>query len=361
MNWYSLDKVNSVGAQYNFLLGGRGLGKTYAVIKQAIEHRIKTGEPFAYIRRYKESISPSKISSLCAPHYKMIEDLTGGEYNCVKVWQQKFWLEFRNEEGELVKKDPNPLGFLISLNTQDNDKGEDKGFVKYIIFDEVIARNGYLRDEWAVFTNCISSLVRHRPGTIIYLLANPISKFCLYFEEFGIDFNAAEQGKIYVIKYDEEGKMKCAFEYIADLEAGSSAVANEYFAFKNDGKANSIVSGEWEFLQYAHLESGVYKTSTLIRTVYIEFTGKTFACDIMRYKDGYYYLFFRPSNQIPEKEYYLTLERPFDKYAIVACNKAHPIVQTINDIYKTGHVFYNSNQTGDYIDGFRRATQQMRV
>ena len=33
LQWYSLNKINSVGAQYNFLLGGRGLGKTYAVIK----------------------------------------------------------------------------------------------------------------------------------------------------------------------------------------------------------------------------------------------------------------------------------------------------------------------------------------
>lgn len=357
--WYSLDKINSVGAQYNFLLGGRGLGKTYAVIKQAIKHRIETGEPFAYIRRYKESISPSKISSLCAPHYKMIEDMTDGEYNCVKVWQQKFWLEYRNEEGELIRKDPNPLGFLISLNTQDNDKGEDKGFVKYIIFDEVIARNGYLRDEWAIFQNCISSLVRHRPGTTIYLLANPISKFCLYFEELGIDFNNAEQGKIYVIKYDEEGKMKCAFEYIADLEAGSSAVADEYFAFKNT-KARSITEGVWEFDEVQHLPSGIYKVSTLVKKVYISFTGKYFCCEIRKY-NGTYFLFFRPANEIPEDSYYLSIERALTKYCIVGCNKAHPIMKIINDIYCTGQVYYSTNQCGDYILGFRRACREIKV
>lgn len=359
-NWYSLDRVNETGAQYRFLLGGRGLGKTYAVVKQAIKHRLETGEPFAYVRRYKESISPSKISHLCAPHYKMIEELTGGKYNHVKVWQQCFWLEYRDEQGNLVEKDPNPLGFLISLNTQDNDKGEDKGFVKYIIFDEVIARGGYLRDEFAIFTNTISSLVRHRPGTVIYLLANPISKFCPYFDELGIDFNAAEQGKIYIIKYDDEGLMKCAFEYIADSGAGSSAVANEYFAFKNNQKAKSITSGEWEFLIYPHLESGVYNISEHKKELYIEFTGKFFCCDILKY-NHVLLLFFRPANKIPDKAYYLTLERPLDKYGIIACNKDHPYIKLMNEIYKTGRVYYSTNQVGDYIDGFRDAARKLKV
>ena len=358
--FYSLDRINAVGAQYNFLLGGRGCGKTYAVIKQSIEHFFETGEPFAYVRRYKESIQPSKVSSLLKPHYDLIEKLSGGKYNCVKVWQQKFWLEYRDENGDLVEKNPNPLGFLVSLNTQDNDKGEDKGFVKYIIFDEVIARNGYLRDEWAIFQNCMSSLIRHRTGTIIYLIANPISKFCLYFDELGIDFNAAEQGKLYVIKYDEESKMKTAFEWIADRYDGSSTVADEYFAFKNSDKAKSITQGSWEFNPYQHLPSGIYNISEKIKEIYIVFTGKVFCAEVMKYKDVYF-LFFRPAGEIPKKTYYITVDRIFDKYAIVGCNMEHPIYKLLNQIYQTGQVYYATNQCGDYIDGFRAAAKNMRV
>lgn len=154
--------------------------------------------------------------------------------------------------------------------------------------------------------------------------------------------------------------MKCAFEYIADSGAGSSAVSNEYFAFQNNQKAKSITSGEWEFLQYQHLASGVYNSSTVIREVYIEFTGKIFCCEVCK-NDGNYYLFFRPANQIPEKEYYLTLERPFDKYGVVACDKSHPVYKLINSIYQTGRVFYATNQVGDYIDGFRTAARQLKV
>lgn len=359
MAFYSLDKINSLKCQYNFLLGARSCGKTYAVIKQAIEHFIKTGEPFAYIRRYKESIAPSKVSNLCAPHFQLIEEMTNGQYNCVRVWQQKFWLEYRDEEGKLIKKNPNPLGFLISLSTQDVDKGEDKGFVRYIIFDEVIPRNNYLRDEWAVFTNCISSLVRDRKGTTIYLLANPISKFSLYFDELGIDFNSAEQGKIYVIKYDEAGTMKCAFEYIEQNLEGSSSVANEYFAFNNE-KAKSITNGVWEFDNVQHLPPGIYNAAEHKKEIYIEFTGKYFCCEICKYKNTYF-LFFRPANKIPEKTYYLTLNRNFDKYCIVACNRTHPLFKLMDDIFRTGQVYYSSNQCGDYILGFRAAARELKV
>lgn len=359
MAYYSLEKINSLGCQYNFLLGARSCGKTYAVIRQAILHFLETGEPFAYVRRYKESIAPSKISSLCKPHYDLIERLTNGEYNSVKVWQSCFWLEYRDDDGTLVRKNPNPLGYLVSLSTQDVDKGQDRGFVRYIIFDEVIARNGYLRDEWAVFQNCISTLVRDRKGTTIYMLANPISKFCLYFEEFGIDFNSAEQGKIYVIKYDEEGKMKLAFEYIEDNLDGSSTVANEYFAF-NNAKARSITQGVWEFDEVQHLPTGIYKLAEHKKEIYISFTGKCFCCEVMKY-NHVLFLFFRPAKEIPKETYYLTLERSFDKYCVVACNREHPYFKLINDIYKTGQVYYSSNQCGDYILGFRDAARKLKV
>lgn len=359
MAYWSPERINETNAQYNFVLGGRSTGKTYALIKQAIENYFSTGEKFAYMRRYKESISPTKAGFLLAPHIPLIEKLSNGRYNHVKIWKQCFWLEYRDEEGNKISSCPEPMGFLVSLNTQDNDKGQDLGFVRYILFDEVIARNGYLRDEWAIFQNAISSLVRDRKGTKIYMIANPISKFCLYFDELGIDFNSAEQGKIYLIKYDEEGKMKCAFEYLADNLDGSSTVANEYFAFKNE-KARSITEGVWEFDNVQHLPPGVYKAAQKKKEIYIEFTGKVFCCEVMKYNNTHF-LFFRPASEIPKKTYYLTLERKFDKYAIVGCNRQHPVFKLINDIFLTGQVYYSTNQCGDYILGFRAAARELKV
>ena len=166
------------------------------------------------------------------------------------------------------------------------------------------------------------------------MLANPISKWCLYFEEMGIDFDNAKQGNIYVIKYDEEGKMKLAFEYIADNLEGCSSVASEYFAFNNT-KTRSITEGIWELENVQHLPSGVYKISTLVKEIYIEFTGKYFCCEIRKY-NGVYFLFFRPTKSIPKKTYYLSAERHLDKYCVIGCNKKHPIYIAMNKVFITG-------------------------
>lgn len=191
------------------------------------------------------------------------------------------------------------------------------------------------------------------------MLANPISKFCLYFDELGIDFNSAKQGEIIVLKYDEAGKMKCAFEYIADNLDGCSTVANEYFAFQNE-KARSITEGIWELNDVQHLPSGIYKCSDKVKEVYCEFTGKIFCCDIMKY-NNVYYLFWRPASKIPKNTYYLTLERKFDKYSIVGCNTQHPIYKVINQIFITGQVYYSDNTTGDYILGYRDQARKLKI
>jgi hypothetical protein len=50
--------------------------------------------------------------------------LSDGRYNHVKIWKQCFWLEYVDpESGKVIEKNPEPMGVLVSLNTQDNDKG----------------------------------------------------------------------------------------------------------------------------------------------------------------------------------------------------------------------------------------------
>jgi hypothetical protein len=65
-------------------------------------------------------------------------------------------------------------------------KGQDRGEVSIILFDEFLIREQYLRDEFVDFMNVVSSLIRDRDGAIIYMLANSVSKYSPYWKEFGI-------------------------------------------------------------------------------------------------------------------------------------------------------------------------------
>ena len=49
--WVTLDRIKKEHAQYNWLIGQRSNGKTYAVLREALEKWVNNGEQAAYIRR----------------------------------------------------------------------------------------------------------------------------------------------------------------------------------------------------------------------------------------------------------------------------------------------------------------------
>src|SRR4051812_30330422 len=65
--YYNYNKLYSYNCSYNFLIGGRGLGKTYGAKKKGITAAIKRGDMFIYLRRYEGEIaaaSPTFFSDI---------------------------------------------------------------------------------------------------------------------------------------------------------------------------------------------------------------------------------------------------------------------------------------------------------
>lgn len=65
--YYDYSRVLSYNALLNFLLGERGVGKTYGITKFVVNQFLKKNEEFAYIRRYKKELSeaiPNFFSSI---------------------------------------------------------------------------------------------------------------------------------------------------------------------------------------------------------------------------------------------------------------------------------------------------------
>ena len=360
-------------ARYYFVLGGRGIGKTYPVIREAITDAIQGKGKFGYIRRHKESLSTFNLQQTFGVHNDFIATLTKGQWNRIKYWQRCFWLEKweKNEEtGQLerVAKSTEPIGAAYSMSTWETDKGADFGFeggIKHIILDEALSKAGqYLNDEWSIFQNVISSLVRDRWDfdTKIWLLANPISKWANpYFRNMGITKALLNNFGITEIKYpDDKGgtAMTSIFAYIGlevgDIDPNREALYNTFFAFQNSkGKSKSITHGYWEMEDSARLPSGVYQESTKNRTVYAIFGEEKLAIDIMRYDfQSKYYLMIYPTKEIRPKTYYMILGTSLDKYAIIGYDSSHPIAKLVTQIYNSGQVYYSDDATADAWHGF---------
>lgn len=369
-------------ARYYFLLGGRGTGKTYPVVAEAITDAIQGKGKFGYIRRHKESLTTFNMKTTFGVHHELVEKLTLGTWNRITYWQRQFWLEKweKNDDTglmERVAKNPEPIGAAYSMSTWETDKGADFGFeggIKHIILDEALSKAGqYLNDEWAIFQNVISSLVRDRWDfdTKIWLLANPISKWTNpYFRNMGITKELLNNFGITEIKYpDDKGgtAMSAVFAYIGttvgEIDPNRELLYNTFFAFQNSkGKSKSITHGYWEMDDSARLPSGVYAESTKNRTVYAIFGEEKLAIDIMKYDyQNKYYLMIYPTKDIRAKTYYMVLGTSLDKYAIIGYDSSHPIAQLIMKLYDTGQVYYSDDATADAWHGFLLERRKYKV
>lgn len=360
-------------ARYYFLLGGRGTGKTYPVIAEAITDAIKGKGMFAYVRRYKESITGFHMDLLISPHNALVEKITGGKWNRITYWRRRFYLELwvhddATDQWMRTERSKEPIGAAYSLSTWETDKGADFGFndgIAHIIVDEVLSKAGkYLTDEWGVVQNVISSLVRDRweQDTKIWFLANPISKWANpYIRNMGVTKNMLINPGITEIKYpDDSGKgvaMSAVFANLGlsidEIDPNRLAVYNTFFAFPNSkGKSKSITHGYWEMEDSSRLPSGVYQESDKLITLYAIFQEEKLAIDIMKYTGtGQYYMLIYPTENIRPHTYYFLLGTSLDKYAIIG-NAPHPMATLLNTVYKSGRVYYSDDSTADAWHGF---------
>ena len=373
-------------ARYYFILGGRGTGKTYPVIKKAIQDAIDNKGVFAYLRRYKDSLKEAAMKDLVSAHDDWIEDYTNGEWNRIGYFRSRWYLELWDVDPDTnvatkIRRSDKPIGGAFALNTWENDKGADfgknKGGVAHIVMDEALSKGAdYLSDEWGKFQNVIASLVRDRweQDSKIWLLANPVTKWRNpYFTNMGIStkmFN--EPGTTEITYPNEHGTkaMSAIFQYIAAkidengnyvIDENRTNVYNTFFAFPSSkGKNLSITHGFFELEDAAHLPEKYLNDSSLNRTIYFKATPEDFfACDIMKYHaTNQYYLYFRSCDEIEPEHYYFTLLPEMEKWAIIAGVRTHPLYKVFAELYETNRLYYEDNEIADRWHGWQKEAKK---
>lgn len=165
--YYDYNKILSYNALLNFLIGERGVGKTYGATKFVVNQYLKKGEHFAYIRRYKPEIKHAMPN-----FFEKIND--NKEFKDVSLYTKnnKFYCN------------DNIFGYAMTLATSQDLKSTNFSKVKTIIFDEFIIEEGqkkfYLQNEVFTFLNLVETISRLR-NVRIFLLANSASSINPYF------------------------------------------------------------------------------------------------------------------------------------------------------------------------------------
>lgn len=352
--YYSVERIKGVEADYNLIIGERSNGKTYAVLLECLREYWNSGmlKQFAYLRRWKEDVIGKRAEQVFASLVTNgeIAKITDGKYSTVKYGAGKFWLANWNDEKQKHTTAESPFCYCFALSEMEHDKSTSYPNIHNIVFDEFITRRFYLPDEFILFMNVVSTIVRDRKIDRIYLLGNTVNKYNPYFENFGIKKDL-EQGKIQQYLF---GETKIALEYCESNEK-SKVNSNRYFAFDNP-KLEMIKGGKWELDIYPHLppEMGI-RLAEIIFSFYIVFDNRTVQGDIVQKEQGTFIFFHWKTTPIKDFETSLVYSLDYDVSPYHRRELLKPydeIGKKIARFFAMEKVFYQSNEIGELVRNY---------
>ena len=355
---YSLEPILKEKAHYNLIIGERSNGKTYGTLLHCLEMYTKYGYQAAYIRRMQEDFVGKRGSGLFQPLVtnKEIERLTNGEWDNVYYYASRWYLckykEGKKGQERVTDSDPFMYGFAISQ--MEHEKGTGYPRVKNIIFDEFITRQAYLRDEFVLFMNTLSTIIRSRDDVKIFMLGNTVNKYCPYFDEMGLrHVREMKQGEIdvYQLKHQSGKVLRVAVEYCKPYEKGKKS--DFYFAFDNQ-KLEMITGGIWEIDLYPHCPVK-YKPKDVIFTYFIEFDANLLQCEVVIVDSVTFTFIHRKTTPLKDEDYDLIYSTKFDprpNWRRKITKPTLPIEHKIVMYYKTDKVFYQDNEIGEIVRNY---------
>lgn len=175
--WYDVNKTLSYNCLFNFVVGQRGVGKTYSAKNRAIRNFINKGNQFVYLRRYDTELKASNIE-------KFFDDI------CVEYPDHSFAVK----HGKMYI-DGYPAGYYMPLSKAAQFKSTPFPDVTLIIFDEFIIDQGmvrYIPKEVETFLEMYSTIARLRDVTTLFL-ANAITFTNPYFLYFDLNLQKGQK------------------------------------------------------------------------------------------------------------------------------------------------------------------------
>lgn len=178
--YWDIKKTISHNCLFNFIIGSRGVGKTYGSLKYCIEMYLKNKKrgktwQFMYVRRLSTELE------------KLTRCRGGRLFNAVK---NEFKDHTFKAESNVLYCDKEIIGYAQPLSTASILKSDAFPDVQVIIFDEFIIDNSgtyhYLKDEVRKFLDLYETVSRGR-DVKVFFLSNAVSISNPYFDFFHLN------------------------------------------------------------------------------------------------------------------------------------------------------------------------------
>lgn len=160
--WYELNDLLSKNRIYNYIIGNRGGGKTFACQKWCLQSYLKTGKKFIWLRRYNSEVKELK-DNWCSGELR--HQMDGHEIT---------------QKGNKIYIDGKQCGLILALSTAPRVKSVAYDEYNKIVYDEFIIDSDnstlrYMKKEGFAFDEFYETVDRLRDETRAIFIGNAIS------------------------------------------------------------------------------------------------------------------------------------------------------------------------------------------
>lgn len=196
MHYYDISRIDAAGCNYNFIVSGRGPGKSTAMVNKLIDDYFhdesEFGKPAQFVRleRFDFEISRAKLTGW---FNEVNQQKLADEYGSWVTFEGMEWHLRKLVDGRRDKDAPyETMGYVLPLNAQDEFKsGYDYSNVTNIVFEEFVQlrERDYVQQEPELFLSALSTICRNRQKVRCWFIGNTLTKYNPYFDIFGIDID----------------------------------------------------------------------------------------------------------------------------------------------------------------------------
>lgn len=359
MKYWTPERIKKENARYNVIFGERSNGKTTGVLLEGYKRFLQDGSQTAIIRRYDEDFVGA--NSAKTVYNSLMQDgngenqimtLSKGRYVGVQYYAGKYFLTEWDDKHDCERRTEDVLSYGFSLTGQEHYKSASFPKVKTILLDEFMTRKYYLPDEFVLFQNLLSTIIRTRDDVTIYMCANTVNKYeCPYFDEMGLDrVKQMEKGQIDVYKYGESG-LKVAVEYADGI--AKKKPSDVYFAFNNP-RLKMITNGSWEMDIYPHCPVK-YAPKDILFTYFIKYKDQLLQCEIVNKDELTFTFIHRKTTDLKDEDTDIIYTTDFDvrpNYKRRITAPQSKLEQRIASYFKEERVYYQDNEVGEIIRNY---------
>ena len=316
--WYNPQKMLSYNQYLNFVIGGRGIGKTFGMKKYLFKRFIEKGEQFIYLRRNKSELDridkdkffTTELLNQVFTNFEVL-DSDASKIHTKIIFRAD---NMEQEENTLVLSSTKIIlnrkivCYLKSLSTWVDLKGSEYDEVMSILYDEVLidvtSKKRCLDNEVEALLNFIFSVFRRRDGCHAYLLSNasnfnnPYFAFFKFYDDKGKRFHNLKQYASLIefpphSAFESDEEKESGFYKLLSKSSIHDSVANNEFQIKNDkniAKIKGLKTRLYSFYCDGTFLTGYYIDNMVYIAKGFDRNLTAFCLEVEQVEDGFTYL-----------------------------------------------------------------------